>query len=317
MSAEAPPTPSLGDAIVAALKDAPHPLKLGELVKKLPKPPKPPKGTKPLVLQDQVVAVLPEELRAGRLFSSPSGKNGEPRYWGRDEQNLIRERAVELAQKPVALSALVKSVAKEIKGADAGFVEGVLRDMIGAEALFAHPETKKGTMVGAHPAPPPLPPLDQGKNPAAVKKLLESCLKLATTAGVGLEDVLAALRRSAGVSDATEEVKEPVAPAGHPAAQSPEPIVPPSSPPEESGIDIEARIMAALDRYPVIALNKLREQMPPGSQGREFDEAVLRLDDKQQVVLSQDANRFQFSEAEQASYVRDGDALFTTITKRG
>ncbi len=32
--------PSLGDQIVAALKDSPHPLKLAELVKKLPKAPK-------------------------------------------------------------------------------------------------------------------------------------------------------------------------------------------------------------------------------------------------------------------------------------
>src|SRR5215218_9288807 len=100
---EAPPAPSIGDLIVEKLKGSPHPLKLAEVVKALPKPPR---GVKPAAYKEQVNAALAEELRSGRAFSSPSGKNGEARFWGRDERYLLRERGLQLAGTPQELAKL-------------------------------------------------------------------------------------------------------------------------------------------------------------------------------------------------------------------
>src|SRR5262249_2830183 len=80
---------------------------------------------------------------------------------------------------------------------------------------------------------------------------------------------------------------------------------------------IEQAILAALSREAGLSLADLRRQMSPEQRGREFDEAVLRLDDQQRVILHRDADPMRFSEAERAELVRDGSALFTTITKRG
>src|SRR4051794_15945362 len=128
---EAPPAQSLGAMIVEKLKGSPHPLKLAEGMKGLPKPPR----VKPAVFKEQVNAALAEGLRSGRVFSSPSGKNGEARFWGRDEQYLLRERGLQLAATPLELAKLRAKLAKEVKGADAAYVEGLLRDLIGEGML--------------------------------------------------------------------------------------------------------------------------------------------------------------------------------------
>ena len=79
--------------------------------------------------------------------------------------------------------------------------------------------------------------------------------------------------------------------------------------------ELEELILKALAHAPVHSLAELRASMPTEYRGHAFDEAVLRLADEQQVILSQDAVPDQFSDAERAEYVGDGAAIFTTVAK--
>ena len=305
MSEAAAAPPTLGDQIADALKDSPHPLKLADLVKKLPRPSRKVKADDH---KERVKSALEEELRAGRAFSCPSGKKEEVRYWGKDERHRVRERAVVLAEEPLALPALAKAVAKEVGGTEASFVEGVLRDMIGAEVLFAHAgKGKGGTLVAAHPPAPPPPPLEQGKHPAAVKKLFDICAKLAMTAGVGLEDVLAALRKQAGGA---------AAPAEPTAEKPPEPAGPPSVLPPVPEAELVRRIHEAVEREGTMSLQDLRRQMPAGGRGDAFDRVVLALEEAGKVSLGRDKEPGYYSPEEQAEFVREGEFFFTSIAKR-
>src|ERR1700676_1802976 len=108
----------LADAVHTKLQSAAAPLKLTEVARGLPKP----KRTKAAQWQTEVKQVLEEEIRIGRAFGAPSGKQGEMRYWSRDEKQLLREKAVELAASPQPLSALKSKLGKEVKGTDGAFV---------------------------------------------------------------------------------------------------------------------------------------------------------------------------------------------------
>src|SRR5262245_38977191 len=120
---EAPPvTSQLTEAIRAKLRDAPSPLKLADVAKGLPRPRK----VKVPAFQQEVRAVLEEEGRLGNVFCYPSGKNGEARYWSRDEKQELRHHAIALATVPLELGKLQKAVAKVAKGTDPAFVEAVL-----------------------------------------------------------------------------------------------------------------------------------------------------------------------------------------------
>src|SRR4051794_6703389 len=91
--------PEVAEAVRAKLQQAPAPLKLADVAKGLPKP----RGKKAADLQDEVRKVLDEEVRLGRAFCHPSGKDGAPRYWARDEKQVLRDKAVELAAAPQPL----------------------------------------------------------------------------------------------------------------------------------------------------------------------------------------------------------------------
>jgi hypothetical protein len=85
---------------------------------------------------------------------------------------------------------------------------------------------------------------------------------------------------------------------------------------EQTTGKLAALILKTIATAPVHSLADLRKQMPEGSRGLAFDNAVLQLADEQRVVVSQDANPLKFSVEERAQYVQDGRCLLTTISKR-
>src|SRR5262249_38688718 len=151
------------------LRAAPSPLKLAEVAKGLPKP----KKVSAAEMQDQVRAILNEEVRVGRAFCCPSGKGGVMRHWSRDEKQLLRDKAVDLAATPKSMWALKKDLGKEVKGTDGSFVEELLRELIGEDRLFEHPAKTKagGSLLGPSPPPPPPPPLEQPKHHKTLTKI--------------------------------------------------------------------------------------------------------------------------------------------------
>jgi hypothetical protein len=310
-SLESPTVASgISDAIRAKLHQAPAPLKLADVVKGLPRP----KGMKAAEFQDDVRKSLEEDVRLGRVFCYPSGKNATPRYWSRDEKQVLRDKAVEMASVPRPLSALKTALGKEVKGTDGAFVEALVRELIGDERLFVHPpKTKKGApLFGAAPPPPPLPPLAQAKHKKVVDKLVSQCRKLLTASGVAAEELLVALRAglcAAGAPEAPSPPRESPATRGAEAELVADPVA-------AEGAEIDALILKAVSAAPVLSLADLRREMPAEFRGRAFDQAVLRLHDTERVILSQDADPARFSEGEQAQYVQDGGLLFTTIMKR-
>src|SRR5262249_29567467 len=113
MTLESPAVePALADSIHTKFQDASTPLKFSEVIRGLPKP----KRTKAADFQEEVRAVLAEEVRLGRAFSYPSGKAGEARYWDRDEKQVLREKALQLAAAPVPASTLKIKLGQEMKG---------------------------------------------------------------------------------------------------------------------------------------------------------------------------------------------------------
>lgn len=319
MTLDAPPALSLGDTLVSKLQSAAAPLKLADAVKGLPRP----KKVKPADFKDEARRALEEEVRHGRAYATASGKNGETRYWNRDERHLLREKAVELAATPQTLSGLKTKLGKVVKGTDGAFIEGLLRELIFEERLYEHPpKTAKGKpLVGQSP---PTPPLEQPANQKALGKLAGDLGKLSRKAGVNVDAVLAALAALVReqIEPRPQDGGAPAGPAVIAIGERPLPHQDTSGPagasPAPAALDaLEPLILAALERETVMSLADLRRQMPPERRGRPFDEAVLRLDDQQRVILHRDADPMRFSEAERAELVRDGSALFTTITKRG
>jgi hypothetical protein len=307
-SAEAPPAATaLAEAVRAKLQLAPAPLKLADVPKGLTRPRK----TKPAEFQEQVRHALEEDGRLGKVFCYPSGKNGEDRYWARDEKHLLREVAVELAASPADLNKLLKGVVKVVKS-DPAFAEPILRELIGDDRLFEYPPTKKNgpALFGASPPPPPLPALEQAKHKKAVDSLVTACRKLMGVAGVGVEELLQALQLRMGEHHPHKPSSHPHAMPAAPAAVMTEP-----DPEPEAETRVEELILKAVANAPVVSLADLRREMPREFQGRAFDEAVLRLADDRQVVVSQDADPSRYSDAERADYVQDGGALFTTVSK--
>jgi len=308
MTTEAPPMATLGEMIVEKLKASPQPLKLAEVVKALPKPPK---GVKPAAYREQITATLEEGLRSGRLFAAPSGKGGEARYWGRDERYLLRERGLQLADKPQELAKLRAKLAREVKGADAAYVEGQLRDLIGDGYLHQH-EGKKGPLFASLP---PTPLLERPANAKELAKLVVSVEKLMKKAGVDAESVLLAVRRQLGAERPAQ------VPAAAPPVTSEAPAAPViDAPPAVLGpsdAEVERHVLDAVDREGTMSLKELRRRMPAGGRGPLFDRVVLGLEDRGQVILSRDVDASHFAPEEQAEYVREGEVLFTSIAKRG
>jgi len=288
----------LPEIVRTKVAQAANPLKLAEVIKGLTKP----KAASKEAFIGDVRAALDEEVRLGRAFAYPSAKNEELRYWHRDEKHLLQEKALELATVPLALSALRTKVAKEIKeikGVDAVFVESVVRAMVGEDQLFEHPG-KKGSLFGSSPPPPPLPALEQDKHKKALTKVVTECEKLLKAAGATAEELFRVLRGRLGGETPPKLPETPRQP------------VPSSMTPEKLG----ELILQAVQQAPVLSLARLRQQMPASGQGAIFDEAVFLLADTERVIISQDSDPARYSPAEQAEFVRDGDILFTTISRR-
>lgn len=313
-------TSEVAEAVRGKLQNAPAPLKLADVVKGLPKPRK----TKAADFQNAIQPILDEQVRLGQAFRCPSGKNGETRYWSRDEKHLLREKALELASTPLSLAALKKSLKSEVKGVEASFLQLLIEELIDQNQLFEHPTptARGGPLFGATPPPPAPPPLERPKHAKALNKLIADCRKLAAAANVSVDELLQTLRTNLAPSSVaapeTAVVEperfqptpaEPMLPLSRPETTQPSEAIQPALP------ELEELILKALAHAPVHSLAELRAGMPAEYRGTAFDEAVLRLADEQQVILSQDALPDRFSEDEKAEFVRDGNALFTTIAK--
>lgn len=317
--ADAPPAAppaapaSLVDLVRDKLAGAAAPLKFADVKKGFKKPPR----VSAAVFDANIREVLVGEERAGRAFVSPSGPKGVERFWSRDEKHALREAALEAAETPRPLADLGKRL-KPVSGADAAFLDGLLRDLIAEDRLFEYPPAGKAKAAKprfgttAPPPPPPPPhPLEVGKNKAAFAKLVEAARKLSQTSGVSAADLLARLGAVLG----DEDVGEPATPGEVPPATAP-PL--PAEQPRSDGAsrDLGELILEAIGRSPVVSLADLRKRMPPGDQGRAFDAAVLRLDDQRRIILHQDANPLRYSETERAEFVADGNSLFTSVSRR-
>jgi hypothetical protein len=298
--------PALADAVRAKLQGQ-EPLTLAQITKGLPKP----KKAKAAEVEAQVRPALEDEVRSGRAFRHPSGKNGVERFWARDEKQALRDEAVRLAATPQTLSALTKALGKTVKGVGPAFVETVVRELIGEDRLFEHPPKTKagGPLFGTTPPPPKAPPLQQPKHKKALDGIAKSCRKLLDAAKVPAEELFRALREALA-GPTTSGVEAQAATAG---AQAP----PQSRAPGGPNPELEALILKAVANAPVLSLADLRGDLPPEFQGPAFDETVLRLADEQRVILTQDASPARFSDAERARHVRDeSGGLFVTISRR-
>lgn len=287
-------TSPLTEVVRAKLREAPCPLKLAEVAKGLPRP----KKVKVPAFQQIVRTLLEEEGRQGKVYCYPSGKNGESRYWLRDEKQGLRTRAIELAIIPLELGKLQKAVAKEAKGTDGAFLEAILRELIADNRLLEHPpKSAKGKpLFAATPPPPPLPPIAQAKHQTTIRKLAGACRELVVATGISVEELLQTLQIHIRESAPTKPVarkKKTTAPQ----------------------VTVDELILKAVANAPVVSLADLRREMPQEFRGSLFNEAVLRLADERKVVVSQDVDPSAFSDAERAEYVPDGGSLLTTISR--
>jgi hypothetical protein len=326
MTLESPAAaPTLTESLHTKLHSASAPLKFSEVARGLTKPRK----IKAADFQEEIRSALAEEVRLGRVFSYPSGKGAESRYWGRDEKQVLRDKALELAATPGPLSTLKIKLGKELKGTDAAFIDSVVQELIRDNQLFEHPpKSSKGVvLIGATAPPPPLPVLERARFKKTVDRLALESRKLLHAAGAQAEDLFEALRvrfRNLGPLE-TAPKPPPAAPAE--AATSPEqaderpahdarPSQSVAEPPALAGSGLEDLILKAVENTPVVSLADLRREMPREFQGREFDETVLRLADEQRVVLGQEPDPSHLTDAERAGFVQEGAALFATVARR-
>lgn len=89
---------------------------------------------------------------------------------------------------------------------------------------------------------------------------------------------------------------------------APTPYAPPSDP------RVGPAILEALKNEHNVSIPQLRRKMPKEWQGKEFDKAILWLADQRKLIVSQDAMRPAFSDAQHAEFVQDGDNFFTTVS---
>jgi hypothetical protein len=299
-----PPPRPLAELIRERLTEAPAPLSAKEAAKGLPK------QGKHKASEAEVRAALDEEVSQGRAFVAPSGKKGEARYWSKDEKHLLRERALELCASPLALNALQKQLAQAGTKADAAFTEKVVRELVAEDRLFEHPGKGKkgGPLFGASPPPPQLPPLEREPHQKKVAQLVKTCRDVMAKAGVTADDLLGVIRAQLAADGVRSAAEPPLSAETAPVLSA---VEAPAARPRA-----EELILRAVSVTPVLSLADLRREMPPELQGKEFDEAVLRLAEEQKVLLSQDAEPTSFTDAERAGYVRDGQIWFTTIMQR-
>lgn len=296
-------TSALMETVHGKLQSAPSPLPLSNVVKGLPRPRK----MKAAEFQNEVQSILDEQVRLGLLFRCPSGKNGNARYWSRDEKHHLREKALELASRPQTMAAMKTKLKKEVKGVEATFLQTVIEELVAEGRLFQHPAktAKGGPLIGATPPPPPLAPLEQPKNAKVLSKIVADCRKLLASSKVSVDQFMRSLQRQLLPPPDT---KPNIVIAETTSTQ-------PTDATQPARAELDQLILKAVADVPVLSLAELRASMPAEYRGTAFDESILRLADAQQVILSQDALPARFSDAEKAQFVRDGEALFTTISQ--
>jgi hypothetical protein len=299
MSVDAPSgTDSLIQAVREKLAGAAAPLKLSEVARK-------PAKRKKSDFEAELSQVLADEIRAGRVFHYPSGPKGADRYWGTDERHLLKEEAVGLAAEPASFSSLRTGLKKVVKGTNDGFIDGLLRELVGEGRLFEYPAGKKGgtTKFGSQPPPPPVPPLRQAKFQKRLDGLRKTAEKLLADAKVSVDELLAELL--------TRLTKAPQG-SGTEALPTRGPI--------DQAAELSELILKAVGHAgpgSVLSLAELRREMPAEYRGRAFDETVLRLADQEQVRVYQDSDPAALTDRERAEYVADGYGnVFKTIARR-
>jgi hypothetical protein len=305
---DSPTAPAgLADIITSKLQGAASPLKLADVAKGLPRPRK----VKAADFQNEIRTVLDDQIRLGLAFRYASGKGGLDRYWSRDERNLLRVKAVEIAAAPLTLVALKKKLGQEIKGVDGAFIDAVVRELINDDKLFEHPAGKKSSLFGITPAPSPL---EQPKARKVVDKLVAACRKLLTSTNVPIEDLLHCLRERL-TTFRGDTMNQPAPTLGQ-AAVDPPPVPTTMSPAAHVSSELDELILKAVANVPVSDLAELRDSMPAEYRGPAFDEAILRLAGECRIIVYRDAEAARFSEDERSRYVQDGTAVYTTISKR-
>lgn len=290
---------SLVSAITGRLTSTTIPLKFTEIVKGMSKP----EGVSPAVFRQSAAQILDDEFRVGRAYRYPSGAKGVERFWSRDEKQVLRDAALTAASPPKTFSTLKAATGKAIKGTDGGFVEAVLRDLIGNDRLFEYPSSGKagGLKYGAVPPPPPATGLALPKFQKRLDTVAKSAEKLIADADVSVEELLAAVRTKLSPTDV---------------AAPPEPARPVASVPELEAIILKA--VAEAGPGSVLSLADLRAEMPTEFRGPAFNAAVLALAGAGRVRIYQDADPLRFSPEERARLVADTHGhVFSTIARRG
>ena len=109
--------------------------------------------------------LLEEEVRLGAAFSQPSGKNGEVRYWSRDERQHLRDKAIESAATPQAMSAFKTKLGKEVKGVDGGLPRrtGQGTDQRRTALRIPRQDEERRPALRGHATPPPRSAQDGGE----------------------------------------------------------------------------------------------------------------------------------------------------------
>ena len=290
---------AIADAVARKLADAAKPLTFAEVKKGLPGAPQ-----KNSPREAEFDAVVHRSLEAVSKY--PSGKDEADRYWHQDEADLLRNAAIEAAREPQAISKLV-SAAKVVTKATPGFVEGLVRDLIGDDRLHEYKTKKGGPNYGSKPPPapppppPPLPPLERAPFKKKLDTALNGLTKLLEDSGASAHDLLRAIQARLGV-ELPGERRPPTGPA------LPE-------------AELERLILSKLKTVGpnrVASIAELRGAMPETARGEAFDRAVFRLFAAQRVWIYQDSNPAALTAAERAEFLPDEFGhVFRTIALRG
>lgn len=307
-----------GEAIVQLLRDSDQPLTVAEIKKRYPQSKKP---------SDQKLRQAVETLLlSSQIFECPP-KGKSTRYWIRDEEQLIREKILELTRhKAWTKMTLDKELVKVIpKGTTPAWRTKLLDRMRKEELLYEHPPVR-GTafLLAASPVNP-----RQYLTPTMLKQLSAAWKKLEKV-GVSVDQVLLIVReqlapnsvpgQEAG-SEATtsptdlsltsalgnSSVKEVVGSAPTLAPSAPATAV--SLPDLEINdlifkgmLDLEANAAEGA----MVSTSELRRWMPPEYQHQDtFDKAILQLAQEDRIYLYKDNDPNLVSEQERNEMVRD------------
>lgn len=289
-TADAPADTPLHEHISQRLA-GPSPVTLADLTKGFTKP-RVKRGQPRPDSEGSLREAVAEAVREGRAFSHPSGKGGAERYWHRDEAEAVRQAVLAAAGEPRTPAELKRAGATGLK-MDAGFVDGVVRGLIGEDRLFEYPPKTKagGPRFATAPPPPPAPVLETKKFSGDLGRLVTSFVKLQAKAGVSTDELFAAVRARVG----------------------PEGVLTTS---QHSLADLILKVVAGAGPGSVLSLADVRAAMPPAHRGKTFDAAVFELADAGSVRIYQDGEPAALSAEERRQLVADDNGhVFRTIKR--